>query len=149
MQLKVTGMKSCDFVEAVFDSPYSKKSEAPSIMNPEFFGEILLVHDEEGHARYEYGDVNKVSFEPTLPITDTIIERIPWSLKEWHEQVVAQSEGWWLQAKPLIDAFWIDVERAKIDDSFLQEHLKKKEKEDKCLIRLVANDTPCSEEPVV
>jgi len=64
------------------------------------------------------------------------MERVPWTLTEWHEQVVAQSEGWWLTAKPLMEAFWVDVERAKVDATFLEEHLKKKEKEDKCLIRL-------------
>jgi len=160
MQLKVTGMKFCDFVEAVFDSPYGSKPKnqvvsdvmgnftrpigvgnTPGVSRlltpPEFQGEILLIHNEETGTRYEYGEVNQIPFEPTsLSPLDTIVERIPWTLTEWHEQVVAQSEGWWLTAKPLMEAFWVDVERAKVDATFLEEHLKKKEKEDKCLIRL-------------
>jgi len=133
-------MKFCDFVEAVFDSPYGSKPKSEvqtRLTPPEFQGEILLIHNEETGARYEYGEVNQIPFEPTsLSPLDTIMERVPWTLTEWHEQVVAQSEGWWLTAKPLMEAFWVDVERAKVDATFLEEHLKKKEKEDKCLIRL-------------
>lgn len=106
MRLKVTGMKFCDFVEAVFDSPYGKsKSEIQTrLVPPEFQGEILLIHNEETGARYEYGEVNRIPFEPSLSPLDTIIERVPWLLVEWHEQVVAQSEVWWETTKPLMDA---------------------------------------------
>jgi hypothetical protein len=160
MQLKVTGMSHCDFVEAVFDSPYgSKPREVQTRLIPvEFQGEILLIQDAEGHARYEYGPVNQSPYNPPLKADETLLERIPWTLAEWHEQVVAQSESWWQTTKPLMDAFWIDVDRARIDPSFLEEHLKKKEKEDKCLIKLPTspttadgffafklNDMPCSE----
>jgi putative phage-type endonuclease len=138
MQLKVTGMTHCDFVEAVFDSPYGLKPREVQtrLLTPDFQGEILLIQNAEGYCRYEYGPVNQIPFTLSLKPEETLIERIPWTLTEWHEQVVAQSESWWQTTKPLMDAFWIDVERARIDPSFLEEHLKKKEKEDKCLIRL-------------
>ena len=138
MQLKVTGMTHCDFVEAVFDSPYGVKPREVQtrLTPPQFQGEILLVQDAEGYSRYEYGPVNQIPFDLPLKLEETLVERIPWTLTEWHEQVVAQSESWWQTTKPLMNAFWTDVERARIDPSFLEEHLKKKEKEDKCLIRL-------------
>ena len=138
MQLKVTGMTHCDFVEAVFDSPYGVKPREVQtrLTPPQFQGEILLVQDAEGYSRYEYGPVNQIPFDLPLKLEETLVERIPWTLTEWHEQVVAQSESWWQTTKPLMNAFWTDVERAKTDPSFLEEHLKKKEKEDRCLIRL-------------
>jgi len=143
MQLKVTGMTHCDFVEAVFDSPYGVKPREVQtrLTPPQFQGEILLVQDAEGYSRYEYGPVNQIPFDLPLKLEETLIERIPWTLTEWHEQVVAQSESWWQTTKPLMNAFWTDVERARIDPSFLEEHLKKKEKEDKCLIRLPTSPT--------
>ena len=163
MQLKVTGMSHCDFVEAVFDSPYGSKPRTIQTRYPEFQGEILLIQNAEGYSHYEYGPVNKSPFIHPLKPDETLVERIPWTLAEWHEQVVAQSESWWLTTKPLMDAFWLDVERAKLDPSFLEEHLKKKEKEDKCLIRLPLTEDsgfsafklspssptnkPCCEEP--
>jgi putative phage-type endonuclease len=143
MQLKVTGMTHCDFVEAVFDSPYGVKPREVQtrLITPEFQGEILLIQDAEGYSRYEYGPVNEIPYTLSLKPDEILVERIPWTLTEWHEQVVAQSESWWQTTKPLMDAFWVDVERARIDPSFLEEHLKKKEKEDKCLIKLPTSPT--------
>ena len=141
MQLKVTGMSHCDFVEAVFDSPYGSKPREIQTRHPEFQGEILLIQNAEGYSHYEYGPVNQIPFDLPLKPDETLVERIPWTLTEWHEQVVAQSESWWQTTKPLMDAFWVDVDRARIDSSFLEEHLKKKEKEDKCLIKLATTES--------
>jgi hypothetical protein len=44
------------------------------------------------------------------------------------------SEEWWQKIVPIMDAFWVDVEKAKADPTHLQEHLQKKE--EKCAIRL-------------
>jgi hypothetical protein len=38
--------------------------------------------------------------------------------------------------KPSIDTFWADVDRARQDPSFLDEHLKKKVVAEVCLIKL-------------
>jgi len=100
-----------------------------------------LIQSAEGYSHYEYGPVNQIPYTLSLKPDETLKERIPWTLTEWHDQVVAQSESWWQTTKPLMDAFWTDVERAKMDPSFLEEHLKKKEKEDKCLIRLPTSPT--------
>ena len=143
MQLHVTGLDACDYVEAVFNSPYSSDLKRPPLIHPidPFYGEILLVQttrvDGTTAERYEYGPVCKeevVGWTPPLGPTDAILERIPWSLYRWDEQVVTASEAWWSSTKPVIDAFWTDVERARIDASFLEEHLKKREP--KCGIRL-------------
>jgi len=70
-----------------------------------------------------------------------VLETVPWSLTGWHEQQVILSDAWWATAKPAMDAFWEDVEKARVDSSFLDEHLKKKEKaEEVCLIRLLPCD---------
>ena len=144
MQLHVTGLDICDFVEAVFHAPYSSplKKDGPGLL----FGQIALIYtvDSQGldqNGRYEYGpvDTEPRAFEPVLKDNERVAELIPWKLLEWHEQQVVRSEAWWLAAVPVMGAFWDDVAKAKVDPSFLNEHLKKKEVEEpKCLIRLPA-----------
>jgi len=94
----------------------------------------------EENGRYEYGPVSTTPetelWAPPLKPNETITERIPWKLLEWHEQLVVRSATWWPLTKPFVDAFWLDVERARVDASFLDEHLKKKVVEEVCLIRL-------------
>ena len=162
MQLHVTGLQECEYVEAVFTSPYSSPLKRPPLIcsSPNLYGEIVLVQTrlESGQTecRYEYGPVctfqsgepllnlvlgglcppnSTVAYIPTnLRPNDTIIERIPWSLYRWDEQTVTVSEEWWQKIVPIMDAFWVDVEKAKADPTHLQEHLQKKE--EKCAIRL-------------
>ena len=142
MQLFVTDLEACDFVEAVFHSPYSSplKKDGPGL----YHGSIALIHriDEQGleqDARYEYGPVflEATEWTPVLGPGEVITEQIPWKLLEWHEQVVMRSATWWPKTKPFVDAFWEDVEKARVDPSFLDEHVKKKVvEEERCLIKL-------------
>jgi YqaJ-like viral recombinase domain len=139
MQLRVTGLTVCDFVEAVFDSPYSAPLSRPE--SPQVHGTILLIQLGDGTMRYEYGPVQEMedttTFTVPLQEDEHLLETIPWSLTGWHEQQVILSDAWWATAKPVMDAFWVDVDKARLDPSFLDEHLKKKEKpEEACLIRL-------------
>ena len=142
MQLFVTDLEACDFVEAVFHSPYSSplKKDGPGL----YYGTIALIHtlNEVGleeNGRYEYGPVSETPstdlWTPPLQPNEVLTERIPWKLLEWHEQVVLRSPTWWSSVKPPIDAFWTDVDRARQDPSFLDEHLKKPVNQT-CLIRL-------------
>jgi hypothetical protein len=141
MQLHVTGLSTCDFVEAVFYSPYSSplKKDGQGL----FCGQIALIYtvDEQGldqQGRYEYSSVTTEPqpFAPLLKDNERIAELIPWKLLEWHEQQVVRSEAWWQTTKPLMDVFWDDVAKARVDPSFLNEHLKKKVEPDVCLIKL-------------
>uniref|UniRef100_A0A6C0K2P0 YqaJ viral recombinase domain-containing protein n=1 Tax=viral metagenome TaxID=1070528 RepID=A0A6C0K2P0_9ZZZZ len=141
MQLHVTGLTQCDFVEAVFHSPYSSplKKDGQGLL----FGQIALIYtvDKQGldqNGRYEYGSVTTEpqSFEPVLKENERIAEMIPWKLLEWHEQQVVRSEPWWQTAIVAMASFWDDVAKAKVDPSFLNEHVKKKTEPDVCLIRL-------------
>jgi putative phage-type endonuclease len=144
MQLFVTDLEACDFVEAVFYSPYSSplKKDGPGL----FHGDVILIHTLnelglEENGRYEYGPVSEEppteAWMPPLKPNEVITERIPWKLLEWHEQVVVRSATWWPKTEPFVEAFWLDVERARLDPSFLDEHLKKKVvEEEKCMIRL-------------
>jgi hypothetical protein len=142
MQLFVTDLEACDFIEAVFHSPYSSplKKDGPGL----YYGTIALIHilneiGLEENGRYEYGPVSETpsteQWTPPLGPKEVLTERIPWKLLGWHEQVILRSPTWWSSVKPPIEAFWADVDRARKDPSFLDEHLKKPTTE-ACLIRL-------------
>jgi hypothetical protein len=111
MQLRVSGCKACDYVEVQFISPYSKDINrvGPGL----YTGEIALIYDKDTTSmRYEYGPVNE-EVVPCLQKNEMLLERIPWSVYSWQEQVVLQNPDWWSGIKPAIDAFWLDVEKAK------------------------------------
>ena len=144
MQLHVTGLPSCHFVEAVFTSPYSSPLKRPQLLSfgppePSLWGEILLIQTSVGDShteRYEYGPVNgnaKVDLTPN----EILLETIPWTLYRWSDQLVPQDPTWWPALKPMVDAFWVDVETARTDPSFLAPLLAPlKKKEEACAIQL-------------
>jgi hypothetical protein len=151
-QMFITGLDICDFVEAVFISPYSSEQsrEGPS----RYYGEILLIEKEchevqelentEKHCaaiyRYEYSELNPTQpFEVELREDETIIERIPWRLYSWTEQVVYALENWWGTICPEVDNFWADVERARRGEFIVPEGRGRKHasvKDEICLIKV-------------
>ena len=152
MQLHVTGLPSCHFVEAVFTSPYSSPLKRPPLLTfgppePSLWGEILLIQTSVGDShtdRYAYGPVNGKA-EVDLTPNETLLETIPWTLYRWSDQLVPQDPTWWPALKPAVDAFWVDVEKARVDPSFLAPLLAPlKKKEEACAIQL---NIPGPQEP--
>jgi putative phage-type endonuclease len=116
MQLQVTGLKSCDYVEAAFSSPYNDVPMKEG--NAIYSGQIALVQYTEpvnGQVfRYEYSPVNAPEeWKPTIADMEDIVEMIPWKLVKWSEHLVTKNESWWNSLQPILEAFWQDVEKAK------------------------------------
>jgi hypothetical protein len=139
MQLQVTQLKFCDYVEAQFSSKYNNTPEriGPGLYN----GYIALIRYAEMQGNnefyYVYSPVNVESeWEPKIKEDEELIEIIPWRLIQWHEQIVTRSEEWWASIKPIIDQFWEDVEKARRGDFVIPESTRvaKKPKEEKCMI---------------
>jgi putative phage-type endonuclease len=141
MQLHVTGLKVCDYVEAVFASKYNAmaEKEGPGIYN----GYIALIRyaemrgDQEFY--YVYSPVNADdTWQPEIGEGEYVMELTPWRLLQWSEQKVARSEEWWESIRPVIDAFWEDVEKAKRGEFVVPESTRpaKRPKEEKCMIVL-------------
>jgi hypothetical protein len=156
MQLQVTGLKVCDYVEAVFASKYNNNviKEGPAM----YSGYIALVRYKEmrgdNEFYYAYSPVNvDETWQPEVGEGEHIMEMIPWRLMQWCEQKVARSEEWWESIRPVIDAFWEDVEKAKRGEFVVPESTRpaKKPKEDKCMIvfkKLDENGEEITEPPV-
>jgi hypothetical protein len=130
MQLHVTGLHECDFVEVVINAPYSSSLSrcGPGLYN----GYVALVQTNTLHKdgsvvatfRYEYSPLNASStWTPEdLKEGEFVCETAPWSAFEIHEQVVHADPTWWPALKPKVDVFWEDVAKAKADPTYLQEH---------------------------
>jgi len=138
MQLHVTQLQYCDFVEAVIVSKYNNTvhQEGPS----QYYGYVAVVRyaelkgDQEFY--YVYSPINCDSdWTPDIKEEEELIEITPWRLLQWSEQLVVRSEEWWTSLKPMMDAFWEDVEKAK-QGLFVEPESSrtKKTKEEKCLI---------------
>jgi hypothetical protein len=139
MQLHVTGMKACDYVEAVFSSKYNNNAER--VGPGQYNGFIALVRyaemkgDQEFY--YVYSPVNAaIDWQPEINDKEHVMEIIPWRLMAWSEQLVARSYEWWTAIQPVIEEFWADVEKAKRGEFVVPESTRpaKKLKEDKCMI---------------
>ena len=142
-QLFVTGLTECDFVEAVFTSPYSApiQRSVPCPAPLAYSGQILLIEtmDDDFNASYSYlyGPVNHDGdYMPELLPNQTIVERVPWTLHGWCEQFVRADPAWWSKVKPAVDQFWEDVEKARRGEFVLPESTRapRAKKQELCLI---------------
>ncbi len=140
MQLQVTGLKKCDYVEAQFGSQYNFNpiKNGPGL----YTGLIALVRYKEPQGEngeqeyyYIYGPVNDTEWKPEVKEGETVEEMIPWNLLQWAEQVVQRNDEWWQNVQPAINNFWEDVEKAKRGEFVVPESTRpKKIKEEKCII---------------
>ena len=138
MQLHVTNLQYCDFVEAVIVSKYNNTvhQEGPS----HYYGYVAVIRyaemkgDQEFY--YVYSPINcDADWVPDIKEEEELIEITPWRLLQWSEQLVVRSEEWWTSLKPMMDTFWEDVEKAK-QGLFVEPESSrtKKTKVEKCLI---------------
>ena len=92
MQLNVTGLQLCDYVEASFESVYNgtvKKKDGVSL----YHGYIALMRYEKPtngqEFYYIYSPVNSdASWSPIVDSEEDLIEIIPWNLYKWKEQII-------------------------------------------------------------
>ena len=138
MQLHVTGLHLCEYVEAVFTSVYNQTTlrEGPGQYNG--FIAVVRYNEMKGDQEfyYIYSPVN-VELD-WMPIVDEeIVEIIPWRLHQWKEQMIKKSEEWWISIQPALDSFWKDVEKAKQGAFTVPDSTRpsKKAKTETCLIQ--------------
>jgi hypothetical protein len=140
MQLHVTGLHTCDYVEAVFSSRYHSMSikEGPGL----YEGTIALIRYAEMKGNQEfyyiYSPVNVDStWMPEIQEGEEVVELIPWRLHQWGEQMVKRNEEWWAALQPIMDAFWQDVEKAKRGEFTVPESSRapRAPKVDTCMIQ--------------
>jgi len=144
MQLHVTGLYECDYVEASFSSQYNQEpmKEGPCL----YYGQIALVRRAQGREfYYSYSPIQcEDDWQPMTDVEEDIIEIIPWRLYQWSENVVQRNEEWWKTTHPLIEEFWQDVEKHKRGEFATVESTrptkKQKPNQDACMITFTRLD---------
>ena len=139
MQLHVTGLTICDYVEAVFSSKYNQLSikEGPSM----YSGFIALVRYAKLKGNQEFYYVYsplhaEADWNPTINVDEEIVEITPWRLYQWSEQQVKRNEEWWMALQPIMNTFWEDVEKAKRGEFVVPDSTRAtKPKIETCLIQ--------------
>ena len=135
MQLHITGIKTCDYIEARFCSTYSKHIETSDVCL--YSGNIYLVYDQKEYKnRYEYSPLNNSDWTPNICEYEIIIEKIPWKLYNWKEVTVEYDSQWWNNMKPYTELFWNEYNVAKETPDIFKKQKVKNNKKESCLIRI-------------
>jgi putative phage-type endonuclease len=137
MQLHVTGLRMCDYVEAVFTSKYNSKNIQD--ITSEYSGFVALVRYAEPKGNqefyYVYSPLNvDHNWTPEIKQDEEIVEINPWKLKQWNEQLVKRNEEWWTALQSTLSVFWEDVEKAKRGEFTIPDSSRPLKKES-CMIQ--------------
>jgi hypothetical protein len=139
-QLEVCDLELCDYVEAKFRAAYSSGVPLATHGPARHFGVIWRLEREVGNvitSRYVYGplDTEQLVCED-IGLDETVMERVPWELMTWNEMQVQRNRAWWQMIRPKIDAFWADVELARLGEFVLPESKVKRAvaAPEKCMI---------------
>jgi len=126
LQLEVTGVRACEYVEAKFEF-------VDSLEKPDgFHGKIAVIGclneqvSEWLPSKYIYGPLNDLNWIPDLGLNERVLETNIWRCVGFHHERVYRDEAWFESLKPTIDEFWLDVERARAGDFVLPESSRKK-----------------------
>jgi hypothetical protein len=141
MQLQVTQLMQCDYVEVSFLSPYNSTNNNEKSGPGLFNGYIAVIRYESITNSQEFYYVYSPIHAPTdwLPEykeEEDLIEIVPWRVMQWHEQLVVRNEAWWSSVVPMMDVFWEDVAKAKEGEFQIPESTRpaKKPKVEKCMV---------------
>lgn len=141
MQLHVTGMNACEYVEAVFSSKYNTMPAKEGPVLYDGFIAVVRYAERKGDQDfyYVYSPLHMdSSWIPSLmDAEDEIIEITPWRLYQWSEQLVIRNEEWWTSIQPMFQDFWDDVKKAKHGEFVVPDGTRaaKKQKTEKCIIQ--------------
>jgi hypothetical protein len=135
LQLEVTGVRACEYVEAKFEFVDNEIQESS-----EFYGKLAIVgcfqeeFSEWLPCKYVYGPIRDMKWSPDLGLNERVLELHTWKCEGYHHVRVYRDEEWFRNLTPKLDEFWVDVEKAKIGEFLLPESSRKK-KEVICLIQ--------------
>jgi len=134
LQLEVTGVRACEYVEAKFD--FNDTEEIVS----EWYGKIAIIGtfneavSDWLPSKYAYGPLSQLEWKPELGLNEKVLEINTWTCEKLHHERVYRDEAWFSSLKAKIEEFWADVEKSKVGEFILPESSRKK-KDMVCLIQ--------------
>jgi len=125
IQMEVTNLSECEFVEVEILSKTSKNS-CPEF-NKEYLekGTIYLI-EKDGIYTYSYDTVNEDEYN--------LIENIEYAIVKVHNILVKRDTKWYESTIELQNKFWEDVEKARNGEFIVSEPKNKRVKIKECLI---------------
>jgi len=115
IQMEVTGIDECDYVEAKFESPTKTVAVLAPLVEgapkPMAEGRLwLFQHEDTLEMRYAY-----TAEERTTLVESgwSEVEEIPWRLAALYTETVGRDKGWYASTEEKRAAFWRDVESAR------------------------------------
>ena len=144
LQLEVTGVRACEYVEARFEFVEDEFIKPTS----GWYGLIVVVgcfNEKEKDwlpCKYLYGPIGNLDWKPDLGLNERVLETNIWKCEKIHHVRVYRDDAWFGSLKPKLDEFWADIEKAKTGEFVLPESSRKK-KDVACMI---ADDTSSEEE---
>jgi len=134
IQLEVTGVRACEYVEARFE--LSDITDPPA---DGWCGLIAVVGEFNQDigtwkpSRYAYGPLADLKWKPDLGLNEQTLEINTWVCPQFHHETVLRDEAWFSNILPKINEFWSDIEKAKQGNFSIPESSRKK-KEVVCAI---------------
>jgi hypothetical protein len=128
LQLEVTRVRACEYVEAKF----SFTDDSELLANSTYKGLVAIIglfndvlHDWLP-SRYLYGPLGDMTWKPDLGLNEKVLELNSWILIKLHHETVLRDEVWFSRLKPTLDLFWQDVEKARAGEFSVPESSRKK-----------------------
>jgi hypothetical protein len=110
LQMEVTGIDECEYVEVKIDSIGKQKEALAADVVPE--GHLWLFQDSGGTCEmvYAYTEAQRDALEAS---GKDLIETIPWRINRIETRVVARDRAWFESTETTRTAFWRDVEASR------------------------------------
>jgi hypothetical protein len=136
LQMEVTGVRACEYVEAKFEF-----TDSPEFIKPitGWYGKLGIVgcFDEKSGewlpCKYVYGPIGDLDWKPDLGLNEQTLELNCWRCDDLHHERILRDEPWFTSLWPKLEEFWVDVEKARAGEFILPESSRKK-KDTLCLI---------------
>ena len=106
VQMEVTGIGECDYVEVKIDSIQNEKTDLSGNVDGYIW---LLQNPETCEMRYAYTE-EEVEAQQGWDR----IEKIPWRMHDMYTVTVPRDMGWYKSTEELRDTFWENVEKARV-----------------------------------
>lgn len=127
IQMEVGDVEECDYLEAKFSSAFGMKVASEKPETAPYWGWVFIIGNSEGQLlRYEYSPLKDDEWRPTLEDTECIVSSVPWWLDTWYLTTVGRSRTWFQSVQPKLEAFWVDVEAARLGEFIVPESSRKK-----------------------
>ena len=127
LQLEVTGVRACEYVEAKFE--FTDAQEVPA---EGWIGKLAIIGcfceqtSTWTPCKYVYGPVGDLAWTPDLGLNEQTLQLNTWICSAFHHERVLRDEGWFNALWPKLESFWLDVEKAKKGEFQLPESSRKK-----------------------